>query len=231
MRLFLAVFVGCCLSGLASFGQIDAETAQKHVIVKFAPLSLVDFDNAVQFGVEVPLGTTGMSLQQDLGYGPAAMNTWYSQGVDRPNKEIFKSRTQLRYYYLTRRRMKPYIAGELLLKKVIYRDNKWVGMECEQPWGNCDYLENTLIKTRRMVHAGHAKAGMQFYFSSRIALDLFAGLGFRNIRVRTITDIPANTRIPRSDRWFEYDTPNESEFLPSLAMGFHFGIILGKFED
>ncbi|MCF0062586.1 hypothetical protein MUK70_01445 [Dyadobacter chenwenxiniae] len=231
MRMILAILAGCCMQGFACFGQIDAESAQKHVIIKFSPLALVDFDNSVQFGVEVPLGKSGLSLQQDLGYGPTGMNMWYEPGDDRPNKETFKSRTQLRYYYLTRRRMKPYVAGELLLKKVIYSDNKWVGMECEQPWGDCNYFENKLVKTRRMVHAGHAKAGMQFYFSSRIAMDLFAGVGFRNIRVRSISDLPANTRIPRTDRWFEYDTPGTNEFIPSLAMGVHFGIILGKFED
>ncbi|MCF2487602.1 hypothetical protein [Dyadobacter sp. CY347] len=231
MRLLLVVFAGCWFMGLNSFGQIDAASAQKSVIIKFAPMSLFDFDNSVQFGVEVPLGTTGISLQQDLGYGPSAMNLWYSPGADQPNKETFKSRTQLRYYYLTKRRMKPYIAGEFMLKKVIYRDNKWVGMECEQPWGNCGYFENTLVKTRRMVQAGHAKAGMQFYFSSRIALDLFAGVGFRSIRVKAITDLPENTRIPRTDRWFEYDTPGTTDFIPSLTLGAHLGIILGKFED
>ena len=81
-----------------------------------------------------------------------------------------------------------------------------------------------------MVGAGHAKAGMQFYFSSRIALDLFAGVGFRSIKVRSITNLPSNVRVPRNDNWFEYDTPGTNEFIPSLSLGAHIGIILGKFD-
>ncbi|MCF2504791.1 DUF3575 domain-containing protein [Dyadobacter sp. CY107] len=231
MRLFLAVLVGCCMHGFASSGQIDAESAKKHVIVKFAPLALFDFDNSVQFGVEVPLGNSGMSVQQDFGYGHSSFNLWYSTETERPRKETYKSRTQLRYYYLERRRYKAYVAGEFLLKKVIYSENKWVGMECEQPWGNCGYFENKFVKTGRTVGAGHVKMGWQFYFGNRMALDVFTGLGFRSISVKSITPTLENTRIPRTDRWFEYDTPGTSEVVPSLAMGFHFGIILGKFDD
>jgi len=229
MRLFILTFVGCCLLAFASVGQIDAQSAGKHVIIKFAPLALFDFDNAIQFGVEVPLGK-GFSVQQDLGYGPQAINGWHSTGDNPAEKQTFKSRTNLRYYYLERRRMKPYVSAELLLKRVIYSQNKWVGMECSEQWGPCNYFENKMIKTRRMVGAGHAKAGMQFYFSSRIALDLFAGVGFRSIKVRSITNLPGNVRVPRNDNWFEYDTPGTNEFIPSLSLGAHIGIILGKFD-
>jgi len=214
---------------LASVGQIDAQSAEKHVIIKFAPLALVDFDNAIQFGVEVPLGK-GISVQQDLGYGPKGINGWQSTSDNPAEKQTFKSRTNLRYYYLERRRMKPYVSAELLLKRVIYSQNKWVGMECSERWGPCNYFENKMIKTRRMVGAGHAKAGMQFYFSSRIALDLFAGVGFRSIKVRSMTSLPGNVRVPRNDNWFENDTPGTNEFIPSLSLGAHIGIILGKFD-
>lgn len=229
MKLFIWTFACCCLMALASVGQIDAQSAEKHVIIKFAPLALVDFDNAIQFGVEVPLGK-GISVQQDLGYGPKGINGWQSTSDNPAEKQTFKSRTNLRYYYLERRRMKPYVSAELLLKRVIYSQNKWVGMECSERWGPCNYFENKMIKTRRMVGAGHAKAGMQFYFSSRIALDLFAGVGFRSIKVRSMTSLPGNVRVPRNDNWFENDTPGTNEFIPSLSLGAHIGFILGKFD-
>ncbi|MCE7066168.1 DUF3575 domain-containing protein [Dyadobacter sp. CY326] len=229
MRLFFTFLVACCLQAYTSFGQIDAETAQQHVIVKFAPLALFDFDNAVQFGVEVPLGTSGMSLQQDLGYGHSSFNMWYENESIRPRKYTYKSRTQLRYYYMTRRRVKAYVAGEFMLKKVIYAENKWVGMDCLD--GNCNYFENKFVKTGRTVGAGHVKLGWQFYFGNRMALDLFTGIGFRNISVKAITPGLDNANIPRTDRWFEYDRPGVNEIVPSIAMGVHFGIVLGKFGD
>jgi hypothetical protein len=231
MRLFFTLLAGCCFLAFCSYGQINAETAKEHVIIKFAPLALFDFDNTVQFGVEVPLGKSGMSLQQDLGYGHSSFNIMYGTELDRPQKEIYKSRTQLRYYYMERRRVKAYVAGEVLLKKVIYAENKWVGMECDQPWGNCAFFENKYVKTGRTVGAAHAKLGWQFYFSNRMALDLFTGIGFRHISVKSITPGLDNAQVPRTNRWFESDIPGTSEFIPSLAMGFHFGIVLGKFDD
>ena len=231
MRLLLTVLTGCLLQVYSSFAQIDAQSAKKHVIVKFAPLAMFDFDNVVQFGVEVPLGNSGMSVQQDFGYGHSSFNMWYNSANDRPEKETYKSRTQLRYYYMERRRVRAYVAGEFLFKKVIYSENKWVGMDCDSPFGNCGYFEDKYVKTARNVGAGHAKLGWQFYFGNRMALDLFTGIGYRNIRVRSITAGLENASVPRTNRWFEYDRPGTNEIVPSLSMGFHLGIILGKFED
>lgn len=228
MRIFLMLLTGFCLQAVSSFGQVNAETATEHVIVKFAPLGLFDYDNVVQFGVEVPLGTSGLSVQQDLGYGHSSFNLWYTSEPG-PRKETYKSRTQLRYYYYPRRRFKAYVAGEFLLKKVIYAENKWVGMDCSG-W-DCGYYENRFVKVGRYVSAGHVKMGWQFYFGNRMALDLFTGLGIRNIRVKSITPVLSDMRVERTDSWFGYDTPGTNELVPSVAMGFHFGIVLGKFEN
>jgi hypothetical protein len=225
-------FCSACIFLLSSSvsAQIDAESAKDHVIIKFSPLPLFDADNTVQFGVEVPFGKSGFSVQQDLGYGKSSFNIWYTDYSNPPDKEIFKSRTQLRYYYFDARRVRGYVGGEFLFKKVVYRDNQWVGMECGD-FGTCSFFQNKDIKIGRYVAAGHVRMGWQFYFGSRMTMDLFTGFGLRNINVRAITPGLENARYSRPREMWSNTAPGSNEVVPSLVLGFHFGIVLGKFED
>lgn len=230
MRFFL-IYVACIFFPVSKvLAQIDVEKAKNHVIVKFSPLPLFDADNTVQFGVEVPLGKSGWSLQEDLGYGQSSFGIWYTDEVNPPNKEIFKSRTQLRYYYFDGRRVRGYVGGEFLYKKVVYRDNQWVGMDCNE-FGRCGFFENRDIKIGRFVAAGHARMGWQFYLGSRIALDLFTGFGMRHIGVRAITPSLENVRYSKPREMWSNTSPGTGEMVPSLVLGFHFGLVLGKFSD
>jgi hypothetical protein len=230
MRLFLICIIGSFFQFNAVFGQVNAEAAKRNVIVKFSPLPLFDADNTVQFGVEVPLGKSGISLQQDLGYGQSKFSMWYSDYTNPPNKETFKSRTQLRYYYFDGRKVRGYLGGEVLLKKVVYRDNQWVGMDCNE-FGTCGFFQDREIKIARFVGAGHFRMGWQFYFGSRMTLDLFTGVGMRNIRVRAITPGLEDMRYSRPKEMWANTSPGSNDVVPSLVLGFHLGIILGKFED
>ncbi|WP_138481389.1 DUF3575 domain-containing protein [Dyadobacter bucti] len=211
------------------FAQINARSAPGHVIVKFSPLTLFDIDNTVQFGVEIPLGHEKLTLQQDLGYGHSSFSIWYSGYDYRPDKEIFKTRTQLRYYYFGKKWARGYVGPEFMFKKVIYRENKFVGMDCVN--GTCGYFENKDIKSARSVGAAHVKAGWQFYFSNRMTLDVFTGFGLRQYRVRSLSDGVDDFNFSGSGYFWENNRPGSIETFPSLAMGFNIGIMLGKFED
>ncbi|MEO6286539.1 MAG: hypothetical protein ABIN80_04560 [Dyadobacter sp.] len=230
MRLLLICVICSFFQFSTVVGQINAEAAKNHVIIKFSPLPLFDADNTVQFGVEVPLGKRGFSLQQDLGYGHSKFSMWYSDYTNPPNKATFKSRTQLRYYYFDGRKVRGYMAGELLLKKVVYRNDQWVGMDCSE-FGTCGFFQNQEVKIGRFVGAGHFRMGWQFYFGSRMALDMFTGFGIRSIHVKAITPGLQNMRYSRPREMWSDTSPGSREVVPSLVLGFHLGIILGKFED
>lgn len=209
--------------------QVDAFTAARHVVIKFSPLPLFDLDNTVQFGVEIPLGTKGLSLQQDLGYGNEAMNGWYEdQNAGPDDKQTFKSRTNLRYYYFQRKRVRGYVGGEVMLKQVLYRDTQWVGMDCAD--GSCNFREERDLKIVRHAAAGHVKFGWQFYFDSRMTIDLFTGIGFRSIAVKELSGKLENARYSRIGEFWEMTTPGDRAFVPSFAGGVHFGFVLGKFR-
>ncbi|WP_157488129.1 DUF3575 domain-containing protein [Dyadobacter crusticola] len=213
-----------------SWAQIDAYNAAKHVIIKYSPAAMFDSDNTIQFGVEVPLGKSGISLQQDLGYGHSGFNLWYHDITNAPNKSTYKSRTHLRYYYFSKSRVRGYFAGEFLYKKVLYRDNQWVGMDCSS-FGDCNYFENKDVTIGRIAAAGHARMGWQFYFPSRMTLDLFTGFGMRDIKVKALSPglETARVRAPR-EIWSE-TTPGTHYVMPSLVLGFHLGVVLGKIRQ
>ncbi|NIJ54995.1 DUF3575 domain-containing protein [Dyadobacter arcticus] len=230
MRLLLILGVWLALGSTNLQAQIDAFNAKSHVIIKYSPLPMFDLDNTIQFGVEVPLGKSGLTIQEDLGYGHSSFSMWYRETSDVPNKATFKSRTQLRYYYFDRRRVRGYVGGEFLYKKVVYRENEWVGMDCSG-FGGCNYFEEKKYKVGRFIGAGHARLGWQFYFPSRMTMDLFTGLGWRKISVRTITPGLENTNITIPDEFWTNANPNTKDFVPSLVLGFHLGIVLGKFDN
>ncbi|MCE6992772.1 DUF3575 domain-containing protein [Dyadobacter sp. CY323] len=226
--LTLTLFILLIFSQVSA--QIDAQTAGSHVILKYSPLPMFDVDNTFQLGVEVPLGNSGFSLQQDLGYGHSKFNIWYQEDSSPPNKDIYKSRTQLRYYFYERRRTKAYVAGEYLFKKVVYRENQWVGMDCSG-FGGCGYFENRDVKIGRIVGAGHIRAGWQIYFANRMTLDFFGGFGMRRIKVNTLSSGLENASVRNPESFWFNAANGADDFIPSLVLGVHFGLILGKLEN
>jgi len=215
----------CCVC----FAQFDVETTKRHVIIKYSPAPMFDFDNTIQFGVEIPLGKGNFALQQDLGYGNSSFSGWY-HNERRPDKDIFKSRTHLKWYFMERRRMRAYVGPEILLKKVVYHENQWLGRECDGPWGPCSFFQNQDVRIDKNVVAGHVRFGWQFVIPSRFTFDVFTGIGFRHIFTDAHSPGISSSEI-RSvyDHW-EYVGPNESDVVPSAVMGFHLGIILGKYR-
>jgi hypothetical protein len=223
----LALALLVCSEG---FAQFDGYSATNHVVVKYSPLPMFDFDNTIQFGVEVPLGNSGWSVQQDLGYGHSKFNIWYYDNANPPNKATYKSRTHFRWYYYTKRRVRAYVGGEYLFKKVIYRDNQWVGMDCSG-FGGCGYFENKNVKIGRAVSAGHIRGGWQFYFSNRMTLDLFTGFGMRLIKVKSLTPGLTNANFSAPDEFWVNNSVGSEDLVPSVVLGVHFGIMLGKFRE
>ena len=229
MRNALLTFFALLSSFCTCFAQFDVETAKRHVIVKYSPLPMFDFDNTIQFGVEIPLGKGNFALQEDLGYGNATFSAWYDEDY-RPDKQIFKSRTHLRWYFMEKRRMRAYVGPEVLYKKVVYRDSQWAGRDCEGPYGPCSFFQNQNVRVDKNVVAGHARFGWQFITPSRFTFDVFTGIGFRHIFATSHSPgIPDSDVRSVHDNWEDLD-PNESDFRPSAVLGFHLGIVLGKYR-
>ncbi|WP_353720792.1 hypothetical protein [Dyadobacter sp. 676] len=226
---FAIIVILACLSHY-SVAQFDVESARRHVIVKYSPLPMLDLDNTIQFGVEIPLGKGNFALQQDLGYGPPALSSWRVEQREIPDKQTFKSRTHLRWYFVEKRRMRAYMGPEVLYKKVAYRENQWIGRDCVGGFGPCSFFQNQDVRLDKNVVAGHARIGWQFITPSRLTIDLFTGVGFRHISTASHTPGIPDWEIRRIYDGWEYHTPGESDFRPSIVAGVHFGIVLGKYS-
>ena len=230
MRKYVFTFVLILCLGRA-YAQIDSNESKDHVIMKFLPLSLFDVDNTFQAGLEIPFRNRRFSVQQELGYGHSLFNVWYQGEQNHPNKNTIKSRTQFRVYFYERKQMRAYVAGEYLFKRVINKDNQWVGQDCI--YGNCGYFESKSVRFGRFVNAGHMKAGWQFYFTNRITIDVYTGFGVRTIRGRTLTRNAENARL--DDNWliwqggYRQNNGNYYQLFPSISPGFQIGFALGKF--
>ncbi|SEJ72839.1 hypothetical protein SAMN05216327_117113 [Dyadobacter sp. SG02] len=222
-------FVLLCTLGNSFAQPFDVETTKRHVIIKYSPAAMFDFDNTIQFGVEIPLGKGNFALQQDLGYGPSRMSSWQNDDND-VDKQTFKSRTHLRWYFMEKRRMRAYVGPEFLFKKVVLRESQWIGKDCSGPWGPCSFFQNQDVRIDKNVVAGHARFGWQFIKSNRFVFDVFTGIGFRHIFNTSHSPGVPDYEVRGIDDVWEFLRPNESDLRPSAVMGFHLGIILGKYR-
>jgi hypothetical protein len=97
------------------------------MILKITPLALFDIDNTIQGGIELPLHNPAWTMQQEFGYGHSAFNLWQGEREQHPDRETWRFRTQIRYYFLKNNQRSPYIAGEYLLKKTARNCSKPLG--------------------------------------------------------------------------------------------------------
>ena len=152
-------------------------------ILKFAPLSLFDLDNTIQFGYEYPLNSR-WTLQAEAGYGNQYFNIFHFNSSYHRDREIWRARTEGRYY-LSRHRKAPwggYIAMEVLYKRITFSEQGSIGRECEN--GICAYFERTRYKIFKDVVGYHLKIGAQRWIGKRITLEGYVGLGARRIFIK-----------------------------------------------
>ncbi|WP_420150611.1 hypothetical protein [Spirosoma sp.] len=152
----------------------------RRTVVKFAPLSLIDPDNTVQFGIERLFGQHhGVHLE--FGYGWEGMNLWRnSQSTRYTDREVWRGRVEWRYYLnKTNQPRGRYIAVEGLYKQIDAQETGTVGVGCTS--GPCQYYQFISAPIHKYVWGGHIKFGRQFALApdSRWLADVYLGLGVR----------------------------------------------------
>ncbi len=153
----------------------------RRTVVKFAPLTLFDPDNTIQFGIERLMGQQH-AVQLELGYGFQGMNLWEtSQNQRYSDREVWRGRAEWRYYL--RKTAQPqgqYVALEGFYKQVNVRERGTIGVGCST--GSCQYYQLFTAPLQKYVWGGHVKFGRQFPLiahNDRLLVDLYLGLGFR----------------------------------------------------
>lgn len=164
--------------------RLDERTGDRNWVVKFAPLSLLDPDNTVQFGAERLLGQQH-AVQAEFGYGPQGMNLWQNtQNKRYSSREVWRGRAEYRYYMNQNEGViGSYVAVEGFYKQVNARESGTIGVGCGT--GACQYYRVFTAPVSKYVWGGHIKIGRQFSISpnDRLLIDFYTGLGIRRSRV------------------------------------------------
>lgn len=225
LRLTLALLPAAVLLSQSGRAQTLPDDSRDNVVLKWAPLSMLDYHNTFQVGVEIPLPVPGLSFQQELGYGHARFSIWHSENARVPDRHNFRSRSQLRYYVKGWNTFRLFAAAEHFLRRSVTQNMDYIGVECDGP---CAYYRETEYTTERIVNAFHGKFGFQTWLTPRLCLDVYSGLGIRGIKSRSLTPGVTSVRWQDDGGWWEEANVPLKRPVASLSTGFQLGIRLGK---
>ncbi len=187
-------------------------------IVKFSPLSLLDGTSSIQFALEHQLGKH-TALQHEAGFILPVNN--FDTGIH--SKYGVRLRNEFRLYLTpgSNQLRGLYIAPELLFMYYRGYRNEVFGRECDGTNG-CAYFEYMDHLSQKQVYGLHQKIGLQEVIFKRVVVDIYAGLGFRHVRVREYDR-------PEFTNWrgfIDFRKQHGNHTLPSLSLGFKVGYIL-----
>ncbi|WP_428659768.1 DUF3575 domain-containing protein [Runella sp.] len=193
-------------------------------ILKTIPSTLIDPDNTLTLGLEVPL-TNRWSVQQEVGWGHNSFNVYSSEREEYPNRQTWRFRSQIRYYFsdISSPNGSFFIALEYFRKNVLTDQIQSVGRDCDPLTGACAYFQVLPVRINRQVSAGHFKWGYAFSTQSKITIEIYMGLGIRSLIVkdnsgRTMTNIFRNRFLT-----FRPDTPGNYGTMPGVSAGIALG--------
>jgi hypothetical protein len=216
---FQFIFAQSKLDSLSEFA-----SRQPRLIVKWAPLSIIDPHSTVQLGLEY-LFAGPWSFQQEIGYGN---NFEVISENDYLDREIWRFRSEIRKYMDD---FKPkgrgaYIGFEVLYKRVNYTKEGRIGRDCED--GDCEFFEIMEYKILKDVIGVHGKFGGQFVIDNRLVVDIYMGGGLRNITVKS-PGYPTNPAMFRDEEiGFIKTNPTMpgNHTLISMSGGFKLGYMI-----
>lgn len=173
------------------------------VVLKLAPLSLIDLDPTIQVAVEIPLRPQ-WSIQQEVGYGGPRMSLRQGPGV-KP-KSTFRARTEIRYYFSPAYRhqvgLKSGPAGFYVAGEALYKQMNHTRPTSSPLIANGVLLSQPTMRITRQVYGMHAKVGYQAIMgqsgkSTQFVVDVYMGVGFRIVSVRQ-TSVNSSSRVNNS---------------------------------
>ncbi len=230
MRKYILVGLLCALAGFGHAQTPRRDSLGSVILLKVTPLALFDVDNTIQVGIELPLPNPAWTVQQEMGYGHSSFNLWYGEREQHPDRETWRFRSQIRYYFLKQNQRSLYLAGEYLFKKNSEERFDAVGMDCTfgQFGRQCAYFQNKNTHLGRFVNAFHFKFGGQFPIGERWFMDAYVGLGLRGLRVRYL-GMDNNQQVDQDPGFFSLRTNRPGIYGPfgSASLGIHLGYRLG----
>lgn len=212
----------------------------RKVVIKLAPLALINPDPTVQGAVEIRTGPKQSWLGE---FGYSRFRSAYGGDNQFTHREFWRARTEYRWYnrqgrrhrrnWVTRHYQAPvgsYWAAEGLFKQINVLDENTTGHDYSPSLGYA-YYEKLQVPVSRFVGAAYGKLGRQVLIPradgkpSHFLIDISFGLGIRYIKV-------VRYGIPVADEGMAHPVEmgfdnrfNEafSKFVPDVTIGFKVG--------
>lgn len=214
-KLLLVLLLICpCLSRAQDSSRVDSPS--RFIILKYSPLSILDPISSYQFAVEYRLWEKAISLQHEAGY---ITNILFRESDSR-NREGIRLRNEIRFYLQPggKEGEGAYIAPEILFIHYSYRKTGTICHGFDQEFFDCNYREKVDYEVQKQVYAFHPKVGYQRIYKG-IAIDLYAGLGFRQVRIKE-TGRPEEFE---EDEYFSFKKGPGIYNLPGISFGLKTG--------
>ncbi len=214
IRLFLAISIFGLLADNATIAQDTTRHALpfEQWVFKFSPLVALDPEPSLMFGAEYVFHPR-WSFQQELGYGYYDIWQINNDRIDQPPKSVIRLRSEMRRYFNIRRTNPRggYLALDVFYKRAGHR------REMETNQGN--FFQFVEVRQIKNVTGMHLKTGFQF--GEKLLVDIFVGVGFRVVFIRT-PGRPADVDL---NRFLQAWSGNFGDFIaPSITMGLKLGL-------
>lgn len=219
-----AFFLGICLISLSHSQSVYSQKS-KHLILKFAPLSLLDpYGPNYHFGIEV-ITKGNISVETDI-----AVFRTYNRGDLAVPKYVgnngFKIKPEIRYYLYPKNREGVKNKGIYIANEVFFTKNRQVRGDTfihfdQDTDTSYIYTDYDIIK--RFEIGNNIKIGCQGIIKDRLVIDLFVGVGVKYYHTQYEYEVPDEICC-HVIRFFQL--PMGEGFRPRITFGIKAGIAL-----
>ena len=184
------------------------------IIVKYSVLSLIEWENTFQVGVEY-LYRPKIAFQQQLGYT-------FNTPLNEQNIRGIRSRSEMRFYYTEGDRAQGYVAPEVLYKFLQQHGTRAFWRE------NGAFQQIIDFRANRNVIGFMPKVGLtNNIFDNKFAIDFAVGIGVKATYYNSnVPEDVFNENFFFADEYFNTNLRNSGhEVLPNLYIGLLLGFV------
>ncbi|MDQ3535737.1 MAG: DUF3575 domain-containing protein [Bacteroidota bacterium] len=194
------------------------------LIIKLAPLSLIDFKQSLQVAVEYKIKPR-TTFQNEIGYINNLLNLYTYD--DYRNMKGLRTRFEIRFY---QKNFFDYVSGFYIAPEIFYVYTNYqrigeLGRGCLA--GRCDYFERKKFTVHKDVFGYHFKVGYQRIANDRILFDFYGGAGLRHVFIHSPDTETEQDFFNEQSDLDPLRPYNNGTFLrPSFSLGMKIGYLL-----
>lgn len=186
--------------------------------LRFAPLHLISYVPALQFGIEYPVSDR-LYLQNEFGWVfPGHLGVSWYDTPDFQQIRGLKSRFEVKYFVRNYFASSFYFSIELLQNHLNYDRERTFPVNVTGIPG-VDFYQRKEYTLTKNVWGSHFKIGWELPIRDRLFIDLFMGIGLRKVIVTNNLPAYLQNELPRNQGFLWNPLNSGEELRPSAALG------------